>query len=173
MLIQLKDGRVVSISRVESEKPLYKLVTGKETTRYSLNNYILSAYYDSKNIANYNIRRPTTVHGNYYSRHVGEIGYFVSKKFRGSGLSYFMMFQTAQTALNKGIKITLISTTPDNKASIALFENCGGKRAGLIKNVLKIKGKYIDSIWMESTTENLIKKSRSMWHKKGVKIVKK
>ena len=83
-----------------------------------------------------------------------------------------MVYCIAQSVLKKGIKILLINTIPSNKASIGLFSRSSGKKVGLMKNVLKINQKYVDSLWMESTTENVIKNSHKMWEKKGIKILK-
>ncbi len=173
MFIKLKDGREVKIGKVQSEGVISRVViNGKKVSRHRINNYILTAFYNSKKVASFNVTRPTTVHGIYYSKHVGEMGYFVAKGFRGSGLSYYMVYCMAKSVLKMGIKIILINTIPSNKASITLFSRSGGKKAGLMEKVLKINKKYVDSLWMESTTGNVIKNSRKMWEKKGVKELK-
>ena len=170
MLIKLKDGREVKIEKVQSERVISRvIINGKKVSRRRINNYILTAFYNSKKVASFNVTRPTTVHGIYYSKHVGEIGYFVAKGFRGSGLSYYMVYDIAKSVLNRGIKIILMNTIPLNKASITLFSKSGGKKVGLMGKVLKINKEYVDSLWMGSTTENIIKNSHKMWEKKGVK----
>ncbi len=80
-----------------------------------------------------------------------------------------MVYDIAKSVLNRGIKIILMNTIPLNKASITLFSKSGGKKVGLMGKVLKINKEYVDSLWMESTTENIIKNSHKMWEKKGVK----
>jgi L-amino acid N-acyltransferase YncA len=173
MLIKLKDGREVKIGKVQSEGIISRvIINGKKVSRHQINSYILTAFYNSKKVASFNVTRPVTAQGIRYSKHVGEMGYFVARGFRSSGLSYYMVYYMAKSVLKRGIKIILINTIPSNKASITLFSRSGGKKVGLMEKVLKINKKYVDSLWMESTTENVIKNSRKMWEKKGVKEVK-
>lgn len=173
MIIKLRDGRLVNVGKVESEGMIFKVeIRGKKATKYRMNNYILTARYKSKEAGSFNVNRPTTVYDYHYGKHVGEVGYYIAKEFRGSGLSYFLMYHAARFVLNRGITIVLAATTLDNKASIKLFENCGGVRVGHFNKPMKIKGKFKDVIWMETPTKNLIRQSRKKWVERGIKIVK-
>ena len=80
MLIKLKDGREVKMGKVQSEGVISRvIINDKKVGRHRINNYILTAFYNSKKVASFNVTRPATVQGIYYSKHVGEMGYFVAK----------------------------------------------------------------------------------------------
>ena len=59
------------------------IIDGKKGSKHRVNNYILTIYRDSKEVASFNFKRPTTVNRSYHSNHVGEMDYFVDKAFRG------------------------------------------------------------------------------------------
>ena len=116
MFIKLKDGREVNIGKVQSEGVISRvIINGKKISRHGINNYILTAFCNSKEIASFNVTRPVTVQGIRYSKHVGEMGYFVARGFRGSGLSYYMVYYMAKSLLKRGIQLILINTIPSKE----------------------------------------------------------
>ena len=169
MLIGLKDGRIVEIGEAKKEVRIRVSITGTSTRRYSFDSFLIHSWSGSKNTGSIELRRPVVIYGYPSGRHVGEVGYFVTKRFRGTGLSYILLHEMSRFALSKGIKLLLMSTASDNEAAINLFKNCGGRISADFKSVMN-KGKSV--IWMSAVTIDVIKKSRSMWEKKGVKIVK-
>ena len=170
MLIGLKDGRIIEIGEAKKEVRIRVSITGTSTRRYSFDSFLLHSWSGSKNTGSIDLRRPVVIYGYPSGRHVGEVGYFVAKRFRGTGLSYILLHEISKFAVSKGMKLLLMSTTSDNGAAIGLFRNCGGGVSADFKGVMN-KGKSV--IWMSAVTRDVIKKSRNMWEKKGVKIVKK
>lgn len=166
MFIQLKDGRMIEAGKVKKEKRIDVSVGAK---KYYFDSFLIQLSHSSKYAGSADLRRPAVIYGYPVGRHVGEVGYFVSKSFRGSGLSYLMLHEIAKFALSHGMKLILMSTTTDNKSAVMIFKNCGGKISADFEGVMK-EGKSV--IWMSAAAEDIIKKSRLMWIKKGVQIVR-
>ncbi len=173
MLIKLKDGRTLDIST--PKLAAYKLAINSKngSKSYVVSSYQLKVYDERKLVGNINVRRPMTMHRFYYSKHVGETGYYIAKEFRGTGLSYFLLYSIGTFVAKKGVELILASIEPKNLASVRVFKNCGGKEVGVFKRVIKTRKGYEDRMWFSVPTERLVKNSMRIWQKKGVKIVKK
>ena len=63
MFIKLKDGREVKIEKVQSEGVISRvIINGKKISRHRINNYILTAFYNSKKVAIFNYISSCTFH---------------------------------------------------------------------------------------------------------------
>jgi RimJ/RimL family protein N-acetyltransferase len=83
------------------------------------------------------------------SKHVGELGIFVKREYRDKGIGGLMMRQALKYARKEGMKIVKLSSFANNDRAIHLYKKLGFKKAGLLKNTLKDKGRYFDEIIME------------------------
>ena len=83
------------------------------------------------------------------SRHTGEFGIVIAKRYQGKGIGTELMKQLIEWARGNGItkKISLI-TRADNVIAVALYMKMGFKVEGCIKNQALINGTYYDAYMM-------------------------
>ncbi len=196
MQIQLKDGRKIKVDesrvayarkfidfekKMKNEAPYdtwgwrSRLSTLKEEINFIKRN---KADRKSARVAIFNnniigVGGITASHSK-FSKHVGYAGYVIAKEFRGTGLTYFLINDSAKYVAKKGVKTVIATIVPQNKASIKLFEKCGAKRIGESKKTLFIplKNVYYNEIYMQVDSQKLITKSANKYKQKGVKILK-
>ena len=80
------------------------------------------------------------------NKHIGEIGYFVDKKFWGKGIANKTVKLLEKFAFKKlGIKRIEILMYPKNKASQKVAIKAGYRKEGLLRKKLNHHGKLLDS----------------------------
>ncbi len=80
-------------------------------------------------------------------RHMGEIGIFIRKDYRGMGVGKALMEDVLKLA--KGwVKIAVLSVFEENKAAYNLYKKLGFEEYGRLEDAIELRNKKITEIWM-------------------------
>jgi len=83
------------------------------------------------------------------NKHVGTMGTFLSKGYRGRGIGPKMAERTFGWAKSKGFKKVVTWVFEDNVGGLRFYRRRGFKRVGKWKKQVKIDGKYHNEIVLE------------------------
>ena len=79
------------------------------------------------------------------SRHQGELGIVVAKKYQGKGIGKELMNNLIDFCRNNGVTTRIqLDTRCDNEVAVKLYEKLGFEIEGKLPNTTLIDGKYYD-----------------------------
>jgi len=81
-------------------------------------------------------------------RHTGLLDIAILPGHRGIGLGELMMKETLMLARRSGIWLVELRVFATNVPAIRLYEKMGFKRSGLVPDMIKKDGRYIDDVQM-------------------------
>lgn len=82
--------------------------------------------------------------------HIASYGVFIQKSYRNLGLGTALTKELVEIAKKRGVEILQLSVYATNKRAINVYQKCGFKEAGRLKNGIKFPdGTYADEIIME------------------------
>jgi RimJ/RimL family protein N-acetyltransferase len=82
--------------------------------------------------------------------HIASYGVFIHKSYRNLGLGTALIKELIEIAKKKEFEILQLSVYATNKRAINVYQKCGFKEAGRLKNGIKFPdGTYTDEIIME------------------------
>lgn len=78
--------------------------------------------------------------------HIGEVGYFVDRKYWGRGIAPLAVGLVEKIGFDEiGLERIELITLKNNKASIRVAEKCGYRREGIQRHKHKQEGRYYDA----------------------------
>jgi RimJ/RimL family protein N-acetyltransferase len=85
------------------------------------------------------------------TNHVSEIfGVYVRPEYRNRGIGKQLITAIIEEIKNtKGISKIRIGVNPTQKAAEHIYKKFGFKKVGLLKNDMRVNGKFYDELWME------------------------
>jgi RimJ/RimL family protein N-acetyltransferase len=105
----------------------------------------LVARVDGKIVGGASIHPKTDKHA-----HVASYGIFIHKNYRNLGLGTTLTKELTEIAKKRGLEILQLSVYANNKRAVHVYQKCGFKEAGRLKNGIKfLDGTYADEIIME------------------------
>jgi len=88
--------------------------------------------------------------------HVASYGIFIHKNYRNLGLGTTLTKTLIEIAKKRGLEILQLSVYSTNKRAAHVYQKCGFKQAGRLKNGIKfLDGTYADEIIMELPLKQL------------------
>lgn len=88
--------------------------------------------------------------------HIASYGIFIHKNYRNLGLGTTLTKELIEIAKTRGLEILQLSVYSTNKRAVHVYQKCGFKEAGRLKNGIKfLDGTYADEIIMELLLKQL------------------
>jgi len=88
--------------------------------------------------------------------HIASYGVFIHKSYRNLGLGTTLTKEFIEIAKKRGLEILQLSVYATNKRAVRIYQKCGFKEAGRLKNGAKFRdGTYADEIIMELLLKQL------------------
>jgi RimJ/RimL family protein N-acetyltransferase len=80
--------------------------------------------------------------------HCGTLGMGLLPSFRGHGIGTNLIRTTLDEAHHKGLERVELTVHADNQHAIRLYNKVGFQKEGLMREAVRIDGRYVDSILM-------------------------
>jgi RimJ/RimL family protein N-acetyltransferase len=106
-------------------------------------NYIVWAVYSGQIIGSVDMKKSSV-----RSPHVGIIGLFIDRDFRGQGLGRFLLNLILKYGKESGYKIADLNLFSDNLVALTLYKKFGFREWGRLPKGFIRKGKYSDIVKM-------------------------
>lgn len=81
--------------------------------------------------------------------YVVDFSVYVERSWRGKGVGSLLLPRLVELARERGFHKMVLSAFPSNEAGMALYEKFGFRTVGIMKEMGKLDGKWVDTIVME------------------------
>ncbi len=81
--------------------------------------------------------------------YVVDFSVYVERSWRGKGVGSLLLPRLVELAREHGFHKMMLSAFPSNEAGMALYEKFGFRTVGIMKEMGKLDGKWVDTIVME------------------------
>lgn len=81
--------------------------------------------------------------------YVVDFSVYVERSWRGKGVGSLLLPRLVELARDHGFHKMVLSAFPSNEAGMALYEKFGFRTVGIMKEMGKLDGKWVDTIVME------------------------
>jgi len=95
-----------------------------------------------------NLYNPRKAYG-----YVADFSVYVERRWRGKGVGSTLLPRLIELAREHGFHKMVLSAFPSNEAGMALYEKFGFRTVGIMKEMGKLDGKWVDTILMEKILE--------------------